>query len=411
MGTESAVYSVIDDETTEIECMNDKVGEAFYWESRELPTLHRVRSWKVGKRKLKRVREGDRFYYMIPSDLSDRKALIAALERVEKADQNIRTAESEHRDSAIYPSCSDGETTLPKAKSPDVAQAMLNGLTSQTERELFNPSNSERQSPPHASVMCNNFAIADNIIRSAACEDSDSVIYCIKDDGMTLLHNAESSEMVHTLLNGLTPRTRQQFITHVDRKGQTAAIRALREGQRAVFTAIWEQSDMPTQRQLVQGPSKNYHGESLLIWAGWNGDRKIVRLILDNISYNCYEEAVTAVSEEIGMTVTHVLVLHQMFDLLAEILGPLTLEKRRAALKVEVESTDHTRSYSSYELALIPPKELLPRLLPERKRHPDMNSERVSDQLLNVIHLLANDYSTISPASMILEILDVTVSV
>ena len=67
----------------------------------------------------------------------------------------------------------------------------------------------------------------------------------------------------------------------------------------------------------------------------------------------------------------------------------------------KVKSLDVTDELSCYELALKPSKENAKVFLKRSKWQPRMYSERVSDELLKVLHLLSNQYAITSLASII----------
>ena len=230
----------------------------------------------------------------------------ASLDRVKVADQIIRSTHSEDRDSVI--NCADdvGETPLHKAKSSAMAQTLLDALAPKTSQNWMKLSNSERQGVLHASAVCDRVDVADQIFRSTDSEDRDSVISCVYDDGETPLHKAKSSAMAQTLLDALTPETKQRFIKRKDTVGMTAALSALIKEKRDVFNTIWTQSDLSTQLYLLQSHISN-SGQSLLMWVSWSGDKGIVRRLLTCIQTpDSWEEIITADRKSTRLNSSHV---------------------------------------------------------------------------------------------------------
>ena len=375
--------------------------------------LHMAASSAMVKTLMRRMKAESRQMFIKAQNRWGWTALHTAawFDKVEVADLIVRSADSEYRDSVIY--CVDGDdhmTPLHKARSSAMVKTLLDGLKSETRQQFIKHTDRQGRTALHTAASMDRVETVEQIIRLADSKDRDSVIYCVDGMGRTPLHWAESSGMAHKLLDGLKPQIIQQFIRHKERMGWTAASFAVRDNKRALFMYLWSRSDTSTQIYLFPGQGKEY-GDSLLMWAGWSGDKEVLRFLLDNIPEDSWEEIVTAVNKQIGTTLTQLLILHQMVDSIAEILKPLSLEKRRAQLDVKPKWLYYTHSYSSFELALKPPKQLweyLHYLIFHARRitvlkssnNQKMNSERVSHKLLKVLHLLGNEYGATSPASI-----------
>ena len=141
-------------------------------------------------------------------------------------------------------------------------QTLLEGLAPQTRQQLIKHRSKRGMTALRRAASRDRVEVAKELIKSADSEDREFVINCVDDDNRTPLYWAKSSAMVQTLLEGLTPQTRQQLIKHTDRAGQTAAEAALIT-HRELFNIIWTQSDLFTKLSLLQSTSDD--GTSLLM--------------------------------------------------------------------------------------------------------------------------------------------------
>ena len=333
--------------------------------------------------------------------------ILGESDRVELAHMIIRSADRRDSDSFIY--CVDclGETPLHKAVSPAMAQTLLDGVTSHLRQQFIKHTDWEGGTALHRVGQWDGVEIADLIIRSADSENRDSVIYCVDGDGETPLHQAVSTAMAQTLLDGLTPLTKQQFIKHRNSDGFNALTFALVRGAQQLFDFLWSQSDMSTQLDIFPGPSAEY-GNSLLMLAGWFGEREALRFLLDKVPEDSWEEVVTAANKQVGVTLTQLLIIHRMADLIPEVLKPLSSEKRRAHLAQEVKFMGYDVRPSSLELALIPAEDawMSLRWSWETFKAWDLDCKEVfsgqeSPVVLEVLHILTQEYCITSPASII----------
>ena len=262
----------------------------------------------------------------------------------------------------------------------------------------------------HSAAYVGRVEVADLIIRSADSEYRDSVIYCVDDDGETPLHNAQSSVMAQILLDRLTPATRQQFIKRTNKRRDTAVTTAIWYGRQSLLEFLWSQCDTSTELDCLQRPSTHYE-DSLLMAAGLMGDRKILTFLLNKIPVDSWEEIVTTANKQLDVTLTQLLVLHQMGDLIAQVLKPLSLDKRRAHLALEVKGVFREVASSPFELALKPAEEVH-RMLFRLKvvsnalhwvlsSYYDNWSQQLQNDVLKVLHLLTNEYFLTYPVSII----------
>ena len=346
---------------------------------------------------------------------SKRRAMLHAsvvCDREEVANLLIRSTDSANRDSVITCVDDNGRTLLHKTLSSAMAKKLLDGLTPQTRQQLVKHRDRQGSTALHRAVHSDNVEVVDQIIRSTDSEDRDSLIICCTDEhGRTLLHKAKSSAMAKTLLAELTPQTRQQLIKHRDNAGHTAVTYAIGHEKPALFYFLWEQSDLSTQQDISLGPRKHY-GDSLLMLAGMMGDREVLRFLLSNILEDSWEEIVDAASSS-GATLTQCLILHRLHDFIAEVLRPLSLEKRRAHLALQMELRPGKVKRSSFDLALIPARDSKMMLFHcfvlsssfSSFSHSYISYDKFSDlpsnDVLKVLHLLTNEYSITSPVSII----------
>ena len=381
---------------------HDDKSTVDYWILRGVKTVHRVEDVGKVKRRLNQIDEADRFHYLTCRDWDGITALYAAAcwNSVEVADLLIQSVDSEGRDSLICSVDQLGETPLHMAKSSAMAQILLDALTPHTRQMLIQHTNIWGKTALHTAACRDRVEVADLIIRSVNREDREPVTNCVNDYRGTLLHEAQSSAMAQTLLDALTPKTKQQFIKRTNIVEETAALHALRADKRDVFSVIWTHSDLSTQLNLLQSRTST-SADSLLMWASWSGDTETVRLLLKGIiDSDSWEKVITSVNEN-GATATHQLILHQMADSIAEVLTPLTLEKRREHLAVRIKWNGCKYGYSSCELVLKPPQELKRIFEAGVTWHPNMSSKKVNNDVLKVLHLLTNEYDITSPASII----------
>lgn len=375
--------------------------EKLYWIQRGLQTLHEVNDVKQAEILLTQINGDDRLYYLTCRDTLRRTPLHTAAWNDSLAIANliIRSVDSDDRDSIIYCVDNDSMTPLNLTKSVEIADFLLSILSQNLLTQFMKHADRMGQTPLHRAAQSNRMDLAELMLGKIESHSRDLIICCVDQDGESPLHQTVSLNMTKLLLSNLSPSVCQQLIRLQDRWGRTAAHRASINGHYDVLKEIWHQSNDITHRHLLS--CRDVRGDSLLMEAGWNGNREAVKLLLNLIAdweSDWYLETVIAGSHD-GDTLLHYLIVHQLVDEVVEVMKNLTLERRRNILAIE-----NSRGFSPYQLSMIDPHQIKSSGSFQANEYVNIlvfQQFPVNQKLLNVLHLFVNEYNIVSPASII----------
>lgn len=242
----------------------------------------------------------------------------------------------------------------------------------------------------------NDFHQAEDIFKSADNRFVDRLVSCYDTSHQTLLHVVKSAKLADLLLSFLPANRKQQYIRRCDAIGWTAAHCSLLSNHTDVFQEIWRHSDNITRSHFLTYRDRN--GYSVLMEAGYQGNREALRLLIE-VLIGCKDpEAIIGLINMSGETVIYPLVVWQYIDEVADILKAVPLDHRRRLILA-----GNVWGYSPYQLSLISPYEVRC----QREQHLDIyydfnrSFEKTSNNLISALHMLCNDYDILSRASII----------
>lgn len=289
-----------------------------------------------------------------------------------------------------------GVKTLHMVRDVDEGERLLSWVGGYERLNYITCRDRQGRTALHIAADGDQVEMANLIISSVESQDRDFIITKVDDKCMSPLHLTGSSAMVRTLLDGLSPHQKQNFIKLRDGVGVSATHYAASNGCIDMVRETLKHSDELTRIDLLLGKEdtscsrSGCYGGSLLMWAALSGDRNAVKDVLKFVEEcDLCKEALYTKSPYGDGTPLHYFVVFQWIDVIRELLMHLQLDHRK-----ELLNRENSLGFSPHQLARVPPKEIgltgcPTRLIFELGNIPQVG---LSIELLNLLHFFTNQY-------------------